>query len=1088
MATKDILVKLRLAGEDFSAQFRKEFEKLEQESERAGAESSAAMARGFNARGAALIGAIGAAAVAGVQAVKQSLELARDLDVTSKQLGVGVEALQQWRFAASKAGLEAQEFDANVGDLTRKIGEAVGGTRAAQQAFVDLGVGFATTSGQARATDAVLLDIVKRFESIESPAERARLGVALFGEDFRVLEPLLLGGADGLRAATGELEQFGGALSSEEIRNLQDTNAKIERMKTVLSIRIASVVAENADAIVNLTSGLLDLGTAAVQAASGWLDFLNATREAKDEIATLPDTLSPAQRAAAENEARQNKGLFRTNPGGIAGVLGFREQKFDPTRIFTDSGALTDAGLASLNQFFKPRGGILPEDEGVRPPSLSPPPSRSGSSRARKSAEERDAERALKAEQALTEQIERTLQAQRDSVEVEETRAREGEVAAAAREAELAFLRQHPKAQLDTVEALGAALGMSEKMIAARKEELGLIIKQGDEAQANAVAAATAEAQAELDRKKKREEEEFDRDAERQAELFRRAQQQAIRDVADLYEDLFHGGVDSVWRRFKAEGLRIIAEVAGQFTLALLSGQRGPNLGASFGSAVGRSPLSVLLGGGVAANDNGPTPVAATAGGGGLFTIPAGGGPVPIPQTGGSAAGTQSLLDQAGFAIAAATVGSLLGGGGAGSQLGSLAGSLGGQALGSGIAALGKAGGPIGALAGALLGSALGGLLGGSQKGGVTLSGSSITSTFGKTKFQQNGTQAAGSVFDTLASLAEALGGTLNAGAGSVSIGERKGSIRVDPTGSGQTKTGRGAIDFGGDMEAAIAFAIRDLIEDGVLGGISQASLNILKSGQDLEAAIEKAVLIESVPKLLKQRLDPLGFAMDELFDRFKKLADAMREGGASLEQIAQARQLFELEKADAIAAIGGASAELKDFLLSLNAGSNSPLSLRQQRAAAEEQLAPFVAQIEAANAAQAEVDRLKASGASAAEIAAAEEAARAAAGQIDQAGFTEASQLLLGISRQANASSGAFFSDFDRIRALTGQGIGLIDGATAPVDNRDPFAELTARNTTDMANILADHTRLLQAINDNLSSGATIDLGGFLTQNRMFA
>lgn len=1087
MATTDILVKLRLAGEAFSAQFRDEFRKIEQESERAGGNSADAMARGFNVRSAALIGAIGAAAVAGIEAVKQSLTLARDLDVTSKQLGLGVEALQQWRFAASKAGLESQEFDANVGDLTRKIGEAASGSRSAQKAFADLGVGFATTSGQARATDAVLLDVVKRFESIESPAERARLGVALFGDDFRVLEPLLQAGAEGFRIAAADMEQFGGVLSSEEIRNLQDTNAKIERMKSVLSIRIASVVAENAGAIESLADSLLDVASAALKATGDYLQFVNATRTADAQIAALPEGLSAAERARQSEAIRNRNGIRRRSAGGFLGALGGRADDFSATGDFADVSFRTDAGQRALERALAPASATAQD---VRAPSLSPVSPRGGSARTGRSQAERDADRALKAEQALTEQLQRTLQVQRDSAEVERTRAEQGDVAAAAREAELGFLRQFPLAQHQTVEELGKALGFTEKMIAARKEELALIIKQGDEAQAGALAAASAGAEAEADRKKKREEEEFARDAERQAELFRRAQEQAIRDVADLYEDLFLDGVDGVWKRFKSEGLRIIAEVAGQFTLALLSGQRGPDLGAALGSAVGRSPLSVLLGG-AAANDNG---VVSRSGGignpaGGLFTVPIDGGPVDLGSAGGggSAAANSSLLDQFGVGLTGFAVGTGIGGqGGAGGNIGGALGAAAGQAIGTAV------GGPLGGMIGSVLGATIGNLLGGAfsktKKASVTLGGGGITGTRSNSSSRlQAATGSANSVLDALQQIADAVGADVGS-IGSVSIGVRKGSFRVDPAGQGRTKAKNGVIDFGSDEQAAIEFAVRDLISDGVLGGISQASQNILRKGGDLEEAIEKAVLIESVPKLLRQRIDPLGSAMDELFDRFKKLADAMREGGASLEQITQARQLFELEKADAIAAIGGASDELKDFLLSLNAGSNSPLSLRQQHAAAEEQLAPFLAQIDAAAAARAEVDRLKASGASAAEIAAAEEAARAAAGRIDQAGFDNASQLLLGISRQTDASGPAFFSEFDRIRALTGQAIGLIDSAVSPADNRDPFAELTAQHTGDMANILADHTRLLQAINDNLTGGATFDLGGFLAQSRSFA
>lgn len=187
---------------------------------------------------------------------------------------------------------------------------------------------------------------------------------------------------------------------------------------------------------------------------------------------------------------------------------------------------------------------------------------------------------------------------------------------------------------------------------------------------------------------------------------------------------------------------------------------------------------------------------------------------------------------------------------------------------------------------------------------------------------------------------------------------------------------------------------------------------------------------------------------------------------------------------------IGEASAGLKDFLSSLNAGSSSPLSLRQQEAAAREALNPYLGQIDATQSAQAEVDRLKASGGSAADIAKAEEAARLSAGKIDQEGFQSAAQTLLGISRSMNGSSGAFFDQFDRIKTATGMAISLIDKATTVSggSTADPFAQATADNTKDIVALMVDNNNLLKALNDNLAAGGvTQAVSSWVQQQRSF-
>ena len=52
-------------------------------------------------------------------------------------------------------------------------------------------------------------------------------------------------------------------------------------------------------------------------------------------------------------------------------------------------------------------------------------------------------------------------------------------------------------------------------------------------------------------------------------------------------------------------------------------------------------------------------------------------------------------------------------------------------------------------------------------------------------------------------------------------------------------------------------------------------------------AAIEKAVTIESIPKLLKARLDPLGAAIDDLNAKWAKTIATLKEGGATTAQMA---------------------------------------------------------------------------------------------------------------------------------------------------------------------------------------------------------
>jgi len=450
----------------------------------------------------------------------------------------------------------------------------------------------------------------------------------------------------------------------------------------------------------------------------------------------------------------------------------------------------------------------------------------------------------------------------------------------------------------------------------------------------------------------------------------------------------------------------------------------------------------------------------------------------------------KGALEGAGIGIAAGNL--VLGG--KGSKAGAGIGGAFGEAVFKKLAPelfkkLGAFAGPLGAIAGGILGGVVGGLLKKTKSGSATLGFTNgelgVTGTGGNSASRQS--QASGfgdNISGALGSIAERLGGKLD-GPISVSIGIRDKNIRVDPTGAGNTKKSKGAVDFGQDQAAAIKFAIADAIKDGAITGLSAGVAALLKGGTDIEKQLSKALKFQSVFDELKQRTDPFGFAMQQLSREAEGLKKIFAEAGASAQDYAQLEQVLAFKREAAAKDQANASKALKDFLLDLNAGPGSPLSLRQQRSEAEAALAPFSAAIASAQAARAQADSLRASGGSADAISAAEQAARVASGKIDQSGFQSAANRLLGISRASDASGAGFFADFDRIRALTSTGIGLIDSAAT--------ADLTpqiAQNTADTAALLVDNNELqkailaqLQAMNDN---GAMP--GNWLDQSRGFA
>lgn len=392
-----------------------------------------------------------------------------------------------------------------------------------------------------------------------------------------------------------------------------------------------------------------------------------------------------------------------------------------------------------------------------------------------------------------------------------------------------------------------------------------------------------------------------------------------------------------------------------------------------------------------------------------------------------------------------------------GASKGSFASSIAGQ-LGLKQSAAGSAiGGAIGSFipgVGPVIGGLVGGTIGGLFKKTKKSSSNITFDEFGNMQASANGSNsdtrqaAAGlgsNVGSQLQSIAEQLGGTI-AGRLGVTIGTRKDKFVVDTTGQGRTK-GSGVQSFKNEADA-IEAALRDALSDGAIRGISAASQKILSSGQDLQRALSKALLIESIPKRLLAMTDPVRAAVNDLNEEFEKIIAALNEGGGTAQQYADAQKLYDLSRVKTIeeaqkSATSAIDAYLKDML----AGSNSPLNKATVYRNASTDLDALAKEVRAGNAVS-EQDLL------------------AAATKFQEA------------SRAKNGSSQAFFSDFEMLQSLLIQArnnAGAAAGGNTTELPGSPFSsskavqDAIASSSNAGVRATQDQTAALLAKNDQL-------------------
>ena len=1066
----DIVARLRLRAEEFSRATRTAFAEVPAQAEQAGRDTGARFGKGFSV---GLGDLVGTATIAAIGALgTRALESMTALRQYSAELVISTKDLQEYRYAAGQVGVAQEDFNAGLEVLADRVGAARAGNKDAAASFKALGVDVTGAQGKIASTGAVLSDVIRHLSGIEDPAKRARMEAGLFGDTWRRIDPLLSAGSatvDNLRVAARDL---GIVLSDQQIQDADKTARKLEQVKAVLEADIASTVANNAQAITGMANSLLQLsgglakwwsqnpekayaliGAAAGLSLGGGVGAVVGGVAGglygsfkRDEMNDAnPDLKFRAQqlRAAQAEYKRLRDGPAQGTPSSwstMGGLVNFRRTGEDDGGLlsFRRSGGKSFATATEAKaewqrqlKLFQSAQASAVATSDVNAPALfnygEKPEKAKGKTKEQLEAE-RDAKKLADEYQRLSDNVAKTVTSQEDAARVERIRVELGDRAAEKAEVLARLAQQYAELQGATVKTLTDKYHVNEQQAqalldqydTAKKLATADVDRKFDEQDAKARVEAEKKAQEEIDRLRE------------QAAAEQRRQ---MEDVATFYADLFRGRTGDIWKDFKRQGLETISVLAAQFTIALLSGKK-LDLSSALGAAgqMTGSPLGSLLG--------------SIAGGlgnsGGIF--------------GGASAAS----------VASKGLASLAPGLGSASSIPLSAGSIAQASAGAGASALGGIGGALASAAPYLaiasfalpaLSGLLGGIFGKTKKGSATLAVSDGqfgvgTVSGNSSSRKQAASGSLSSVADALNMIADELGGDI-LGAGSVSIGVRKKSYRVDTTGSGRTK-GSGVVDFGSDQEAAIRYAISDALQDGVIGGISDASKRILASGQKLETAIEKAASIEAIGKTLKARLDPLGAALDEIDDKFTTLAATLKEGGASAEQISQARELWQLERADAIEQIGEASKSLKDYLASLKAGPDSPLSLRDQEKAASAALQPFVDKI---NAGQS----------------------------IDQDAFQEAANTFLSVERQMNGGTQAYFDQFDRIMTLTAQAIKLIDdNATTTTAATDPFAQLTAQNTQATNTILEQTNSLLSGIAKILNVGQAIP-AGYVVDGRYF-
>lgn len=288
----------------------------------------------FGAAGVLAAAALGGLALALVK-VREGMQFAADLTDAADRIGVGAEALQEWRYVADEAGVSTDAFQANLERLNGQVGafkSGIGDGRL-KPIFEELGITKGQLDNVSTAQDMMIL-LADTLGQVKDRAVQVRMAKGLGVEESL---PILRLGSEEIRRLSKDARDLGLVMSDEVRAEFDEADRAIEvaQQRIQMSMRVA--VVGLADDFALLITSIADV--------VGWLGKLNSMK-----------IENPGVRAGqwVNDQARQALGLGR-NPDRAARLGGY--DGFDADAVFR---SIQDIAGPPTGGGFDPRGHARP--------------------------------------------------------------------------------------------------------------------------------------------------------------------------------------------------------------------------------------------------------------------------------------------------------------------------------------------------------------------------------------------------------------------------------------------------------------------------------------------------------------------------------------------------------------------------------------------------------------------------------------------------------------------------------------------------------------------------------------------------------
>lgn len=235
---------------------------------------------------------------------------------TADKLGITTDRLQEYRFAAERAGIATGTFDMAFQRFTRRAAEAANGTGEAKDALAELGVQLKDEQGNARSSEALFADVADAMSNVDDKSKRLRLAFKLFDSEGVAMVNMLDDGSAGLDEMAKRARALGIILSEETARASEEFRDRVFDLRMVLqSLQFAigsaviprltevatrvtdwfianqSIISQRLDRAIDFISDAIG---GFIRALSGIIEFLDPVAEAMGGWETILGAIAAA--------------------------------------------------------------------------------------------------------------------------------------------------------------------------------------------------------------------------------------------------------------------------------------------------------------------------------------------------------------------------------------------------------------------------------------------------------------------------------------------------------------------------------------------------------------------------------------------------------------------------------------------------------------------------------------------------------------------------------------------------------------------------------------------------------------------------